>query len=135
MTTAVLPASERAITLATSTLGAIQVALGVFIVAAPEAFADTIGGFGVRNDHLARDIATIYLALGIGLLIAVSRPSWRRPVLAVAIAQYGLHLVNHVIDIGDSDPGWVGPVDLGILAASLALLLATYLTTQNGDPR
>jgi hypothetical protein len=121
---------ERTVTTAYLVLGAIQLTLGLFIAFAPGAFADTIGGFGTRNDHLARDIATFYLALGVGLAAAAARPTWRRPVLVVAIAQYAFHLVNHIADIADSDPGWVGPFDVGILVFSLGLFgLAWYAET------
>lgn len=126
---------ERTMTAGYLVLGGIQLTLGLFIALAPEAFADTIGGFGTRNDHLARDIATFYLALGVGLAAAAARPSWRRPILVVAIAQYVLHLVNHIADIGDSDPGWVGPFDVGILVVSLALFAAAwYVETADAEP-
>lgn len=113
-------------------LGTIQLALGLFIGFAPGVFADTIGGFGTRNDHLARDISTFYLALGVGFAAAAARPAWRRPVLVVAIAQYGLHLINHIVDIADSDPGWVGPFDVGIIVVSL-LLFATAWYAETAD--
>lgn len=40
------------------------------------------------------------------------------------MAQYAFHLLNHIKDIGNSDPGWVGPFDVGIIAVAL-LLFAT----------
>jgi hypothetical protein len=43
------------------------------------------------------------------------------PVLALAFIQYALHSVNHLIDVGEADPGWLGPANL------VALLLATLL--------
>jgi hypothetical protein len=110
---------ERAVLLA---FGAGQLLLGLFIIVAPGAFADSLGAFGVRNDHLARDSATIYLALGFGLLVAAERPDWRVPVLALATVQYALHAVNHLVDIGDSDPGWIGPADVVLLAGGVVLL-------------
>lgn len=103
--------------------GAVQLGLGAFIVVAPGAFADSLGAFGTRNDHLARDVATLYLALGFGLVAAATRPRWRAPVIALTGVQYAAHAINHVIDIADSDPGWIGPADLAILVAG-ALLLA-----------
>lgn len=110
------------VVLAFTVLGGIQLVIALFIVFAPGAFADTIGGFGTRNDHLARDGASFYVALGVGLLAAVRRPSWRRAVLLVALVQTGLHAVNHVLDVGDADPGWAGPVDVAILSATVAIL-------------
>lgn len=114
--------AQSSAVVALSVLGGIQIVLGLFIAFAPGAFADTIGAFGARNDHLARDIATIYFALGAGLLVAVRRPSWRRPVLLVAIVQYGLHTVNHLADVADADPGWAGPFDVAILASTLLVI-------------
>jgi hypothetical protein len=68
------------------------------------------------------DLATFYLALGAGALVAVFRSSWRVPVLAVALLQYVLHSINHLIDIGEADPTWLGPANLIALAATAALL-------------
>ena len=57
------------------------------------------------------DLATFYLALGAVALVAVRRASWRVPVLALALVQYALHSLNHLIDIGESDPSWLGPAN------------------------
>lgn len=103
--------------------GAVQLALAVFIVVAPGAFADSIGAFGERNDHLARDTATVYLTLAVLLVGAASRPAWRAPAVAAAIVQYVAHAVNHAVDVGDTDPAWIGPFDLATLIGG-ALLLA-----------
>ena len=108
-------------------LGAYHLALGLFMAAAPGSFFEEIGPFGARNDHYIRDAATFYLALGAVLLLAVGRPSWRVPVLAYATIEYGLHVLNHVVDVGDADPGWLGPADLVsllLIGAFIAWLLA-----------
>lgn len=102
--------------------GAVQLAIAAFIVVAPGAFADSLGSFGARNDHLARDIATLYLALGVLLVGAASRPSWRAPAIAAATVQYVAHAVNHLWDVGNSDPGWIGPADLVVLLGGAGLL-------------
>ena len=106
-------------------LGATQLALGAFQAIAPGTFFDAVADFGARNDHYLRDVSTLYLALGVMLLLAAGRPAWRVPVLAFATLQYALHAINHLIDIGESDPGWVGPFDFVSLALFAALL--TYL--------
>jgi len=103
-------------------LGATQLALGAFQAIAPGVFFDAVADFGSRNDHYLRDVSTLYLALGISLLLAASRPAWRIPVLAFATIQYALHALNHLIDIGEADPGWVGPFDFVALALFAALL-------------
>jgi hypothetical protein len=96
--------------------GAYYTALGLWQAVAPGPFFDAIGPFGARNDHYTRDAATWSLALGAALLLSARRPSWRVPVLVLATLQSALHTVNHLVDIGDSDPGWAGPFDFAALA-------------------
>jgi hypothetical protein len=100
-----------------------QLLLGVLLWVTPGFFYDEIGPFGARNDHYMGDVATFYLALGAVALIAVRRVSWRVPVLALALVQYALHSLNHLIDIGESDPGWIGPADFASLTLTAALLV------------
>ena len=102
--------------------GAVQLVLGFLLWATPGFFYDEIGPFGPRNDHYMGDVATWYLALGAATLIAVQRASWRVPILALALIQYGLHSLNHLIDIGESDPGWIGPADFVSLTLTTVLL-------------
>jgi hypothetical protein len=102
--------------------GLTQLALGLFMAIAPGAFFDAIGPFGARNSHYVRDLSTFYIALGIAGLVAVRRPGWRVPVLALGAVEFALHALNHLIDIGKSHPGWNGPVTFATVAASAALL-------------
>jgi presenilin-like A22 family membrane protease len=113
---------ERAVPPLLALFGAAQLVLGVLLWAAPGTFFDEIGPYGTRNDHYMADVATFYLALGAAALVAVVRSSWRVPVLAVALLQYVLHSVNHLIDVGEADPAWLGPANLVALAATAALL-------------
>jgi len=99
-----------------------QLLLGLLLWVTPGFFYDEIGPFGARNDHYMGDVATFYLALGAVALVAVRRASWRVPVLALALIQYALHSLNHLIDIGESDPGWIGPADFASLALTAVLL-------------
>jgi Na+-transporting NADH:ubiquinone oxidoreductase subunit NqrB len=111
---------------ALTALGVGQLALGVWQAATPGSFYRILGPFGAANAHYVRDVSTLYLALGAALLIAARRSSWRIPILFFAAVQYGLHTVNHLIDIGEADPGWIGPLDvvlLGATAAALGVLL------------
>jgi hypothetical protein len=100
---------------------AVQLLLGALLWLVPGFFHDEIGPYGARNDHYMGDLATWYLALGAAALVAVRRAGWRVPVLAVAFLQYVLHSVNHLIDVGEADPGWLGPANL------VSLVLATLL--------
>jgi hypothetical protein len=97
-------------------LGAYHLALGALMTIAPGTFFEELAAYGVQNDHYIRDNATFNLALGVVMLVAVRRVSWRVPVLAFAALQYGLHVINHAVDVGESDPGWIGPFNLVSLA-------------------
>ena len=99
-----------------------QLALGLGLWLAPGFFYDEIGPYGLRNDHYMADLATFYLALGAASLVAVRRASWRLPVLAFALIQYALHSLNHLIDIGESDPSWLGPANFASLLLTTLLL-------------
>ena len=68
--------------------GAVQLVLGVLLWATPGFFHEHVGPYGPRNDHYMGDLATWYLALGAAFFMAVRRPSWRVPVLAIALVQY-----------------------------------------------
>jgi hypothetical protein len=112
--------------------GLAQLLLGVLLWFAPGEFYEEIGPFGPLNEHYMGDLATFYLALGAIAFVAVARPSWRVPVLAFALIQYTLHTVNHVLDVNESDPSWLGPgtlVALGVGAALLAWMLRRSLRT------
>ncbi len=112
--------TRRALPAVLLILGVSQLALGLWMVISPGSFYDALGPFGDRNDHYLADVATFYLALGAAALVAARRPGWRLPVLGFAAIQYTLHAVNHLVDIGEADPGWVGPFDFVTLALSAA---------------
>ena len=99
-----------------------QLAIGLGLWLAPGFFHDEIGPYGPRNDHYMADLATFYLALGAVALVAVRRAGWRVPVLAFALIQYVLHSFNHLIDIGESDPSWLGPANFVSLVLTSLLL-------------
>jgi hypothetical protein len=99
-----------------------QLVLGLLLWLTPGFFHDEIGPYGARNDHYMGDLATWYLALGAVLLVAIRRPSWRLPALAFAFIQYALHSVNHLIDVSEADPSWLGPANFVSLLLTTALL-------------
>jgi hypothetical protein len=99
----------------------IQLVLGLLLWAAPGFFFESIGPYGTRNDHYMGDLAGWYLALGAVALMSLQRESWRIPVLAFAVIQYALHSVNHLIDVSEADPSWLGPANF------VSLLLTTLL--------
>lgn len=67
--------------------GLSQLVLGAWMAAAPSNFFRVLGGFGAGNAHYVRDVSTIYLALGVALVVSVRRPAWRAPILFVAALQ------------------------------------------------
>jgi hypothetical protein len=102
--------------------GAGQLVLGFLLWVTPGFFYEEIGPYPPRNDHYMADVATFYLALGAVTLVAVSRERWRVPVLAFALIQYALHAANHLIDIGESEPSWLGPANFVSLLLTTGLL-------------
>ena len=102
--------------------GSAQLVLGLLLWLTPGFFYDEIGPYPPRNDHYMADLATFYLALGAVALASVSRERWRVPVLTLALVQYGLHSLNHLIDIGDPHPGWLGPANFVSLVLTTVLL-------------
>jgi hypothetical protein len=96
--------------------------LAVFMAASPHSFFTNIGPFGARNDHYIRDTATFSAAIGVGLLIALRRPSWRVPMLAISTVQFALHSINHLVDIEGAHPAWNGYFDFFSLAVATIVL-------------
>jgi hypothetical protein len=118
-------------------LAGYNLVLAVFMAALPHAFFTSVGPFGARNDHYIRDTATFSAAIGVGLLIALRRPSWRVPMLAISALQFALHSVNHLVDIGNAHPAWTGYFDFVALALTtilLAWVLGVARTQAEGGP-
>jgi hypothetical protein len=105
-----------------ASFGLYQLALGLFQIVAPGAFFDALGPFGVSNSHYVLDDATFELPLGALLLAAVWIEGWRVPALAFATAHWALHALNHLVDLREAHPAWVGPFDFVSLAAGTAVL-------------
>lgn len=110
-------------------LGLIQLAVGGWMMFATHSFGETIAPFHGFNEHDLRDFATFYLALGVVLLVAATRPGWRFPILVFATLEYGFHAINHAIDVNNSDPTWVGPPELTALIGATALFAWLSWTT------
>jgi hypothetical protein len=122
--TASLPSPvPSTVTVGIAAFAVIQLGLALFMAVSPHGFYTAVGPFGAFNGHYIRDVATYNAALGVGLLIAVRRVSWRVPVLVITTIQYALHSVNHLIDIGKAHPAWNGYFDFGSLAAGTLLLV------------
>jgi hypothetical protein len=115
-------------------LGVYHLLLGALMVLAPREFFDQIAHYGAYNDHYIRDVASFYLALGGCLLVAVGRPSWQVPLLTFTLVQYALHIVNHLWDVADGEPSWIGPANVGALAL-IALVVGWLLRAERANPR
>jgi len=125
--------TERWLRPALAILALSQIGAGVWEAVSPSSFF-RLARIGPFNEHFIRDLATLYIAYGVGLLIAVRRPAWRVPVLTVATVQYALHFVSHIIDIGKGHPGWVGPVNAALVGVGLsgfAVLLVVCLRRES----
>lgn len=114
--------------------GTYSVLLGLFMLAAPGAFFDTLGAFGVRNDHYIFDNASFELPLGLLMLGALRRPTWRVPTLAFATAHWALHALSHLIDPHHAAGTWVGWLEAAGLVVT-AVMLAMALRASMSDDR
>jgi hypothetical protein len=111
----------------------VELLLAVFTAVSPHAFYTAIGPFGAFNPHYLRDVASFEGAMGLALLVAVARPSWRVPVLALTTVQFALHSVNHLVDIGKAHPRWTGYFDFLSLAAATVLLARLWQAASLDD--
>lgn len=105
--------------------GVYALGVGLFMLFFPGTFFDTLGTFGVRNDHYIFDNATFEIPQGLLLLAAVRRVSWRVPALAFATLHWALHSVSHIVDPhhGAGDViGWLEAA--GLVATTVILALA-----------
>jgi hypothetical protein len=114
-------------------LAGVQLATGLWLAISPGSFYGAIADFGPRNGHDLRDMAAFYVASAVVLGVAAGRPSWRAPALALVGLQFGLHALNHLIDVGDADPSWIGPFDLIALLAGTLLIWALYRAADRDD--
>jgi hypothetical protein len=111
--------------------------LGAFMFFAPGAFYDSLGKFRPENHHYIKDVSTFYVALGIVVFVSVRRRSWRTPVLVFAALEYGLHTINHLIDVGDAETaftGWFDFFSLALVTLILAALASFAWRVHPDDP-
>ncbi|TCC35326.1 hypothetical protein [Kribbella speibonae] len=107
-------------------------ALGIWAAVGSGSFTRTLADFGPRNDHLVHDFGAASIAIGVGLLLAVRRTSWRTPVLVVAAIWNGLHAVSHLADLGEARSLAVGIGEAGLLVVGTgALALLAFASRQD----
>ena len=127
--------AERAVTAGLVVFAAYHLALAAWMAISPHTFYVRVGPFGVANDHYVRDVATYNAAIGVAMALAVRRPTWRVPVLALTTVQFALHAINHLADIDKAHPHWTGPADFASLTVAtlvLAWLLRQAIHAQRG---
>jgi predicted anti-sigma-YlaC factor YlaD len=112
----------RYVEVALIVFGVYSVLIGLFMIVAPGTFYDTLGNFGVRNDHYIFDVAAFELPLGLMLLAAARWPSWRVPALAFATLHWGLHALSHIVDPHHGAGDWIGWLEAAGLVLSTAIL-------------
>ncbi|MCV7283564.1 hypothetical protein H7J88_28410 [Mycolicibacterium flavescens] len=122
MTTTPTRTPTRFVEVTLIVFGLYALAIGLFMLFAPGAFFDTLGNFGVRNDHYIFDNATFEIPQGLLLLAAVRRPSWRVPALAFATVHWALHSVSHIVDPHHGAGDWIGWLEAGGLVFTTAIL-------------
>jgi hypothetical protein len=103
-------------------LGVFHTLEGIYMLLAPASFYSRIGTYGVENTHYVGDLGSFVLALGIALLLAAGRPSWRTPVLALAALWYAFHALNHLFDIDEARSTARGVIDTVLLVLGAILL-------------
>jgi predicted anti-sigma-YlaC factor YlaD len=116
----------RYVEVALIVFGVYSVLLGMFMFFAPGTFFETLGNFGLRNDHYIFDNATFEFPLGLMMLAAARWPSWRVPALAFATLHWGLHALSHIIDRHHGAGDSIGMLEAGGLVVG-TVLLATAL--------
>lgn len=116
-----------------ATLGGIFTGLGIWAALGSGSFSRTLADFGPRNDHLVHDLGAASIAIGVGLLLAVRRVSWRTPVLVVAALWNGLHAVSHLVDLTKARSLAVGVGEAVLLVAGTVLL--GYLAAASREDR
>lgn len=122
--------------IAVGALAVFHVAEGLWMEFSPDTFFDVIGLYGAENTHYVGDVGAFVLAYGIALLVAVGRPSWRAPLLAVGALWYAFHALNHLLDIDEARSDLRGIADTVLLAVgSVALAWLASVADRGASTR
>ncbi len=112
--------------------GATLVGLGVWAMAGPGSFFDTLATFDPYNRHLIQDIGAFQIGLGTVLLLAAAPR--RADGLAVGLLGVGVGMVAHTLShaVG-TDLGGTPAVDIPVFSLLAGLLLAGGLVRINAS--
>lgn len=126
--------TDRALRIVLVALGLVQLGFGSWMTFATNSFGTNVASFDGFNGHDLRDFATFYLALGIALLVSARLRHWRLPILVLATLEYAFHTVSHIVDVSNAHPAWIGPVELGAIAAGTALFACLAAVSARRNP-
>lgn len=115
--------------------GFYALSVGLFMMFAPGAFFETLGNFGVRNDHYIFDNSTFEVPQGLMLLAAVRWRTWRTPALAFATLHWALHAISHLVDPHHGAGDWIGWLEAGGLVLTAAILAMALRANVIADRR
>jgi hypothetical protein len=113
--------------------GVYALGIGLFMMFFPGTFFDTLGTFGVRNDHYIFDNATFEIPQGLLLLAAVRRVSWRVPALAFATVHWALHAISHIVDPHHGAGDLIGWLEAGGLVVTTVILAIALRASVNAE--
>jgi hypothetical protein len=88
----------------------------------PSSFYDQIAAWPPYNEHLIRDAGAFQLGIGVGLATLLVGIRGRLAVIAGAAAGAILHVISHVVDVGEGGRS-SDPYVLGLLAIVLVVAL------------
>ncbi len=116
---------EKALKAILVVIAAYHVLQGLLALLDPGTFFEEIGLYGIENSHYVGDVGAFVIAYGAALALAVTRPSWRAPLLWLGAFWYGFHALNHVFDTGEARTdarGWTDTVLIALGAVGAAWL-------------
>jgi hypothetical protein len=109
--------------------------VGLFMMFLPGTFFDTLGTFGVRNDHYIFDNATFEIPQGLLLLAATRRMTWRVPAMAFTTVHWALHAISHIIGPHHGAGDLIGWLEAGGLVVTTAILAMALRATVIAERR
>ena len=117
-----MPFNARYLPVVCVVLGLAWLLPALWIVIAPHSFFHHVGPFGAYNPHYLGDAAAFQAGIGIPLVMAAWVAPLRAGTLAVALAAYALHALNHWIDVNHAHAGSNAGITDAVLLTLLALL-------------
>lgn len=114
-------------------IAAFNLAIGLWALAAPESFFDSLATFHPYNHHFLHDVGAFQAAMGALMVVALMRPQGMVVAFAGNAIAGLLHLASH---IADQDLGGrpTDPFAVGLIAAAAVLGLLLLLRQSADGP-